>query len=178
MDSQIKKIDLIANHMCAYQKEHNITGRCSDNVTILYDIIKKSFKTLNPVFQNVIVSFNKNGIGHVCEGHIVIKLDNGALIDPSYEIAREPDSSYLDNFETFRDMVECNDAIKPLMNKIEKGFNCFKRYAKRMNNGEFGVSSDEYYINLIKYLVDIGIIKASADDSKHLNSITNIDTTS
>ena len=177
MDSQIKKIDLIANHMCVYQKKHNITGRCTDNVTILYDIIKKSFKTLNPVFQNVIVSFNKNGIGHVCEGHIVIKLDNGALIDPSYEIAREPDSSYLSNFETFREMVECNDAIKPLMNNIEKGFNHFKKITQRMNNGAFGISNDEYYINLIKYLVDIGIITSSKNELIYLKSLTNIDAT-
>ncbi len=75
-------------------------------------------------------------------------------------------------------MVECNDAIKPLMNKIEKGFNCFKRYANRMNNGEFGISNDEYYINLIKYLVDIGIITSSKNDLEHLNYVTNIDTTS
>ncbi len=178
MDSQIKKIDLIANHMCAYQKEHNITGRCCDNVTILYDIIKSSFKLVNPVFKNVVVCSEKNGLPMVCEGHLVIQLDNGCLIDPSYEIASWKNANYLDNFENFRKCVEGIDVFKPLMNKIEKDFNCFKIYAKRMNNGEFGVSSDTYYNNLAKYLIDIGITTMPKNDLEHLNYVTNIETTS
>ena len=156
--------------MYNYQIKHNITGRCCDNVTILYDIIKYLFNnTINPVFQNVIVSYNKNGIGHICEGHIVIKLDNGILIDPSYEIAKEQDTSYLTIFEIFRDMVQCNDTVKPLMNNIEKTFNQFKKIANRMNNDEFVISCDEYYINLVNYLVDIGIIEDSKNYLDYIN---------
>jgi len=178
MDSQIKNIDLIANWMCAYQKEHNIKGRCCDNVTILYDIIKSTFKLLNPVFKNVVVSYIVNDISYICEGHIVIQLDNGCLIDPSYEIAKHKDSSYLDNFETFRENVKSNDAVKPLINGIEKGFNRFKGYAKRMNNGAFGVTNGTYYNNLVKYLFDKGIIGMPKNDLQHLNYVTNIETTS
>lgn len=178
MDSQIKKIDLIANWMCAYQKEHDIKGRCLDNVTILYDIIKSSFKSLNPIFKNVVVYYIVNNTSYICEGHIVIQLDNGCLIDPSYEIAKHKDSSYLDNFETFREMVKCNDAVKPLMNRIEKEFNRFKGYAKKMNNGDFVVSSDTYHTNLVKYLLDKSIIRMPKNDLEHLNYVTNIETTS
>tara|TARA_R110002020_G_scaffold382012_1_gene592860 strand:- start:82 stop:618 length:537 start_codon:yes stop_codon:yes gene_type:complete len=178
MDSQIKKIDLIANYMCAYQKKHNITGRCADNVTILYDIIKSSFKSVNAVVKNVIVYYIVNDIAYICEGHLVIQVDNGCLIDPSYEIAKHENSCYSDNFDTFRENVKSNDAVKPLMNKIEKEFNCFKIYATLMNNGSFGISNDEYYINLIKYLVDGGIIRMPKNEFENENSLTNIDTTS
>lgn len=178
MDNELKDINLIANWMCAYQKEHNIKGRCCDNVTILYDIIKSSFKSLNPVFKNVVVCSEKNGSPMVCEGHIVIQLDNGSIIDPSYEIASLKNSDYLDNFENFRKCLGDIDVFKPLMSRFEKEFNRFKGYAKRMNNGDFGVSNHTYYTNLVKYLLDKSIIRMPKNDLEHLNYITNIETTS
>tara|TARA_R110001592_G_scaffold41953_1_gene136543 strand:- start:465 stop:1001 length:537 start_codon:yes stop_codon:yes gene_type:complete len=178
MDSQIKKINVIANYMCAYQKEHNIKGRCLDNVTILYDIIKSSFKSVNPVVKNVIVSYIVNNISYICEGHIVIQLDNGCLIDPSYEITQHEESCYLDNFETFRENVKSNDAVKPLMNRIEKEFNRFKIYATLMNEGKSGISNEKYYNMFHNHLINIGIIRMPKNDLEHLNYVTNIETTS
>ena len=64
------------------------------------------------------------------------------------------------------------------MNRAEKGFNIFKGYAERMNNGDFGVSNNTYYNNLVKYLLDKGITRMSKNDLEHLNYVTNIETTS
>lgn len=134
--------------MREYQKENNIEKQCVTNVQYLYDLIKLSstsdIKT-KPVF---VFSINyEEGTAIFVGGHLVLELDDGTIIDPSYDIFCLKNKSYFDNFSDFINSFDDKNILKTRIDikKLVKDHLDFKKLSNQINNGNFIITEKEHY---------------------------------
>jgi hypothetical protein len=141
--------------MREYQRVNNIKGKCVTNTQYLHTTMKKigvgnSFKA-----EAVITVSNEgDSVTKICAGHIVITLDNTAMVDSSYDVFSLPDKKYFYTIKEFMDFVNLyseEDRSHFNIKKIIKHYMRFRFYADEINRGNF-VSDKQYYEELDYYL--------------------------
>lgn len=167
---ELKTITRISGLMNAYQKENNIKKMCSANTSFLYNIICDNYPTLKlrtkvePVICHYLRKMDNNGsFAPVFHIHLVIKIDETKLIDPSYEVDSIEDNLYLDGIKTFQTVLiklkktyglVCNEEFKK---DIIKDYLDFVGIAKDINsnNGDLLFTPDKKYSdNLKNYVIE------------------------
>ena len=142
-------------NMREYQRVNNIKGKCVTNTQYLHTAMKKigvgnSFKAE----AVIVLSDDIENLTKIFAGHVVVTLDNTAMVDPSYEIFSLKDKKYFYTIKEFMDYVNLySDEDKERFNikKIIKHYMRFRVYADEINCGNF-VSNKKYYEDLDYYL--------------------------
>ena len=168
--SELQSIIKITTLMNEYQKINEIKGMCSANTSFIYNIICDNYPTLKlrtkvePVICHYIRKIDNNGsFDPVFHIHLVIKIDEKKLIDPSYELDSIEDNLYLDGIKTFQAaLIElkktyglvCSEAFKKY---IIKDYLDFVDIAKDINanNGDLLFTPNKKYSdNLKNYVIE------------------------
>lgn len=125
--------NIVAGLMHRYQKENNVENECVTNVQYLFDQlhslgIKCKASPAIVMCEDAMINM----------GHVVIILDDGSVIDPSYEIAKLQNIQYYDNIKTFINIFhkECfeDEETKDVFKNIIKHFISFNNLANRIND--------------------------------------------
>ena len=147
MDFQTCLIDTKITLMEAYQKIHNIKGKCISNATYLKDYIESLSLTCKvvPVMNIYADDSNKRNIITV---HMVVELDDGRMYDPSYEIDQHH-GMYVKTIAEFNDWY--NEAPNPIVDglthkEIVLNFLGFLKNAERINTKLGYVKKDMAYV--------------------------------
>lgn len=140
--------------MRQYQKENDIKRQCITNTQYLYDLIKTN--TLSDVkVKSVLVVGHKND-EELCliSGHLVVVLDDGLVIDPSYEIACIENRRYFDNVNDFLKCIGKVDRSQFYVDvkTMIKNQLVFMKYAEKMNNGDCLVVDKDFYNKQADYI--------------------------
>ena len=121
-----------------FQKKNDIKGQCLTHTQYLYDSLNVSGI---PVKAKAVIAVyeNKEKLQREIVVHMCLQLENGKLIDPSYEINNE-DAIYIDRFSQLPS--EC------INSKNNKG----------LSVKEIVVGNREYYHKLAEYMETITIL--------------------
>ena len=133
--------------MHSYQKENNIKKLCMDNATFFRDSINASFNE-NAEAITVFAVFEKNKDLCVCV-HMVVKITDIQIIDPSYEIACNDNVEYVRDIKTLLKMkLDLKEEDKKhLITKFLR----MKQYEDRMKT-ELLIVNKEYYNKQADYI--------------------------
>lgn len=141
--------------MREFQKKNNTKNQCATNVQYLYDIIRQNFKSSNVkskavfVFSSDIEANSMTFSG----GHLVVLLEDGTVIDPSYDVFCLKDKLYFDNMKDFLDIFTNKNDLKMRIDlkKLLCEHIAFTKIAERMNNGDV-VRSNKHYNEQADYI--------------------------
>jgi hypothetical protein len=139
--------------MREYQKQNNIEKQCITNVQFVFDMIKK-IKLIGDVKAQaaIIVSLGET---RMIAGHLTIILEDGSIVEPSYDMFSLKDAMYFSNIKDFLLQVtnkEDKDA-KLKMKEILNMHLIFVEIAEQMNNGKFVIGDDEsFYIKQMDHI--------------------------
>lgn len=149
----------IFHSMLEYQKENNITTHCIVNTAYLYDMYKLN-SNIKVKAKAVFVLTDDGGIGPcgMLPGHLVLILDNGTIIDPSYEIFSVKNKTYCHSIEDLKKVcVESNiNLTESFMKELESDNIPFANIAEKINNGTYKITLEDsfgvYYNKQAKYI--------------------------
>ena len=134
MNSQI--VDVMA-HMLAFQSQNLIASECMTNVQYLYDCIKMSDPNNRAVVKTVMVINHEGRTFQFITAHLVIELDNGQIIDPSYDVFALKNRRYYDDIQNMLSSFD-ESVRKTFIQKYGDTFDDFKKFneiAKQINGG-------------------------------------------
>lgn len=158
MDATSIIIDIVLL-MREFQRQHNVRGKCVNNTQYMLEVIKL-LRISNAkakavyVFSNALELQATIFIG----AHVVIELDDGTIIDPSYEIDNLKHKVYFDNIKTF--IGKFDDIEKA---KLMKGIDVKQlirehlrsvQLAEEMNTGKFIITDENYYKAQADYVME------------------------
>jgi len=150
--------NIVAGLMHRYQKANNVENECVTNVQYLFDQLH-SLGIKCKASPAIVMSEDEM----INKGHVVILLEDGSVIDPSYEIARLQNIQYYDNIKVFINMFhkECfeDEETKDVFKDIIKHFISFNNLANRINDslqtGKTAVVCDNKHYNKQADYMDI-----------------------
>jgi hypothetical protein len=139
----------LRDNMHAFQALHNTQGRCMDNAVFLKDSLTASGRHAR--VQAVIATWTDASRVNVVVHMVVVDAVQG-IIDPSFEVARQPNVQYattingspLGRGHLSAGGISRRDAIATFLEFIE--------HAKCINAGMFLLSDKEYYNAQADYL--------------------------
>ena len=119
-------ISNIVLSMREFQKQNNIKKQCITNTQYLYDNITMNSVNVKakPVF--VFSHDDEEGTATFVGGHLLVILDDGTMIEPSYDIFCLKNKSYFDNIKDLMDVFDNKDDLKSKIDMIEKNFTISK----------------------------------------------------
>jgi len=130
--------------MMDYQKQNNTTDRCFTNASYLADNlnmngIKARLKVVIACYDNVEIEM------HVFNSHVVVELENGDIIDPSYDVNRfKP--SYIDKIHQLPLLNLSKEQNGITLKEMVSSFISFMDFANKYNEkGKLYVTDKEYY---------------------------------
>lgn len=134
--------------MREYQKQNNVKNQCISNAQYLYDFIKVN--TTHDVKTKAVIVYSHNdqedSTTIIC-GHLVIVLEDGTIIEPSYDAFNLKNRLYFDDVE---DLLNFFDNRSGFESKVDvKKFMCdhvrFVKMSEQINGGKLLVSNGEHY---------------------------------
>lgn len=147
-----------AGLMHQYQKANNVKQECVTNVQYLIDQLHSIGIKCK---ASAVIVMSKNVINR---GHVVIILDDGSVVDPSYEIAKLQNIQYYDNIRAFTDIFhkECfedEQTKTDFLKLVIKDFLHFTGLADKINNSlqhgnSFLVFDEEHYNKQADFMDD------------------------
>jgi hypothetical protein len=165
---ELQIIRKISAYMNEYQKINKIKGMCVANNLVLHTIIKKYFPNIIervkvvPVICYYFQTINDTHTPtfHI---HLVLKIDENKIIDPSYDVDSIPDVLYLDNIKTFQlhitDLEQTNhkgtNFKYPIDDKkrIIRTYISFINYADLINKRTMNLTDKIYYLNILEWVL-------------------------
>lgn len=139
--------------MREYQKQNNIEKQCITNVQFVFDMIKK-MELIGDVKAQAAIIISPSETRMIA-GHVTLLLEDGSIVEPSYDMFRLKDAMYFSNIKEFLSQVENkeDEDAKLKMKEILHMHLMFIKIAEQMNNGEFVISNDEsFYINQMDHI--------------------------
>lgn len=139
-------VDVMA-HMLNFQSQNLITRECMTNVQYLYDCIKMSSPNNRAIVKPVMVINHEGRTFQFIAAHLVIELDNGQLLDPSYEVFSLKNSRYYDDVENMLGRFD-KSGRKEFIQNYGNTFDDFKKFneiAKQMNSGQCLIHDKKFY---------------------------------
>jgi hypothetical protein len=145
-----KIIKHIIHPMHKFQKKNKITGMCTTNAQIATNYINKSFPECKAQIHAVYVLSND----YINIGHVIIRLIDGSVIEPSYEIACLYNVEYYFSYDK---LVSANSQIGTCTKRkeLEDNFLLFKKHADDMNMDPTLISEHggiEYFNKQVVYV--------------------------
>jgi len=142
--------------MREFQKENNIKSQCVTNTQYLYDIIKNNSSITNVKAKAVYVFSNgaETTTGHFVSGHLVVVLDDGTIIDPSYDVFCLKNKSYFDNIKDLMDRFDDKNKLNTkidIRNMVSQHIH-FMKLAEQINNGELIITDKKFYNDQADYI--------------------------
>lgn len=132
--------------MREFQKQNGIKGKCLDNTQMVLNM-KKRFRAKAVVVSNI-KDFTITFTIHL------VPLKRGKIYEPSYEFYILKNRKY---FTSLRKVLKYHyrkcrklSTYEEHRKKIISGFKEFKNYEERMNQGDFVVSDEKYYSELLR----------------------------
>ena len=146
--------------MREFQKNNGIKKQCVTNTQYLYDTIKmNSINNVKAKAVFVLSCDNDTDTSVFVGGHLVVKLDDETIIDPSYDIFCLKNKSYFDNIKDLMDMFNDNDKVKLKSDVDIKKLICdhihFIKLAEQINNGQHTITEKKFYDNQADYIEKI-----------------------
>jgi hypothetical protein len=137
----------ILETMHQYQKDNSIKNECITNAQFFYDCMNSSGI---PAKAKAVITVHSNGDDNVVTSHICIQLEDGTLIDPSYDI-HSSDANYYESLASIRKTIM---GISNGLNAREFITNWLKflEYEKIINSGVCLVSNRDYYNKQADYV--------------------------
>lgn len=160
---ELQVIIKIATFMNEYQKINKITDMCSANTSILYNFIYDNYHNLkertrvSAVICHYFKKINEKDAPHF-HIHLVVRIDETKLIDPSYEIDSKSGVLYLDSIKAFQKCINKLEQMSNISNfkfpiddikKLVKEYLHFVKIADEINKGN-ELTSDTKYSNDLK----------------------------
>lgn len=143
--TQVNQIRLLGYHMLKYQQNNNITRKCVDNTQYMYDSLVNS--GIKAKVKPVMCMSEKST--KLWNSHLVIILEDGTYVDPSYEVVQNKDIKYFDHISCLFETVCLSRENKK---KIVKKFLEIINISEKINNGELMITDYEYYENQANYV--------------------------
>jgi len=142
-------IDSIVNDMYDYQKENNIKAECLTNSQTLLDILRNS--GISNVKSMACIFVGDEGVEKkIIMKHMVLVLDNGTVIDPSYEVSSLENKRYYGTYDAYKKEGYPSfdkDGIHQFIHFID--------VSNKMNQGEFCRGENlDYYNKQIAYIMN------------------------
>jgi hypothetical protein len=144
----------LAGLMLRYQKENKVKKQCVTNVQYLFDqLILHGVKCK----AKPAIVCNKT---HIIRGHVVIVLDDGTIVDPSYEIAQLQDTQYIGNIKVFSSLLKYDDSQsqskEDFLKQTITDFLDFNKLAEDINKSQhcksFIITDKEHYNKQADYI--------------------------
>ncbi len=162
---ELQTIIKITTYMNEYQKINNIKSMCSANTSLLYNFIYDNFPNLkkrtkvSAVICHYLKKINEGHQPHF-HIHLVVSIDEGKLIDPSYEIDSMTDVLYLSDLKAFQ---KCCYELEGMIGNnfkysidgkkdIIKKYLDFVNIANEINKGNEMTSDREYSNNIMDFV--------------------------
>lgn len=148
MEDEVIMSNIILS-MREYQKENNITRQCVANAQYLYDTIKMNYSfSFNNIKTKAVIVFSNNNeeqTQKIVAGHLVIELDDGLLIEPSYDVFSLKNKSYFDNIKDLLNTFDNKDEFKTNIKtkKLIYDHINFVKISEQINNGELLIAHDK-----------------------------------
>jgi len=150
-------ISNIVLSMREFQKNKGIKKQCVTNAQYLYDIIKMN--SIDNVKAKAVFVFSCDDDTNTLVfvgGHLVVMLEDGTMIDPSYDIFCLKDKSYFDNIKDLMDMF--NENSKMILKsgvdikQIVRDHIHFIKLAEQINNGKHTFTTKKFYDDQADYI--------------------------
>jgi hypothetical protein len=139
-------VDIMA-HMLVFQSQNLIKRECITNVQYLYDCIKMNAINHNAIVKAVMVLNHEDRTFKFIAAHLVIELDGGQIIDPSYEVFELKNRRYYDNIKNMLDSFD-KSGRKTFIKKCGHAFDDFKKInetANKINSGMCLIHDKKFY---------------------------------
>ena len=150
-------VNCIVKKMLVYQKKNNIKKKCVDNAQILYDIITQNYPEVKCKIECCIVFSIQEQQIFVVFGHHRVVLNDEYFIDPSYEVYVVDEPAYFTTYTKFYDFVkECeinNTEFETFAKEGLPNFLSHLKLADDINKGEFIITDELYYKNVINFIM-------------------------
>ena len=142
-----KIIDL----MLEFQKANGIVKQCVTNTQYLYDCVKANIsETLVKAEACIVVVEHPETKTVEFIGHVVLRFQDGTVLDPSYEVYSKENKSYYATIAELMDVVESGyfkeiDGGLSLFREMVSNHIDFVGIAKAINDGGCLVCNKEFY---------------------------------
>jgi hypothetical protein len=146
-------INDIVKYMWEYQEKYNIKNQCLANAVYLCDQIHHTGVDILATVKAVIMVYITEDEMKVWGGHIVVQLNDGQFIDPSYETNSLRNTEYFDNIKdllsAYPILKDDTELLKTLIGQIM----IFSKYANDINlENKCIVSNLDYFHKQADYI--------------------------